>query len=157
MAFDPQVAIGAYPAIGIEGQTSRRQPGGPLASRAEQAGSVVVAVVVGDGDIGLSQHVLDGWIQLSPALLQLELALWPATAQGQDHFQAGSSRSDHPQWIGIAWVFAFEKGKRGFQRFDGDPCGARSAHRSHIQAEPIEVECRAVAKVQKVLLLDSIR
>lgn len=112
----------------------------------------MVAVVVCDGDIGLSQHVLDGWIQLSAVLLQLELALWPATAQGQDHLQAGSSRSDHSQWIGIAWVFAFEKGKRGFQRFDGDPCGARPAHRSHIQAEPIEVECRAVAKVQKVLL-----
>ena len=65
---------------------------------------------------------------------------------------AGAAGSDHPQWIGIAWVFAFEKGKRGFQRFDGDPCGARPAHRSHIQAEPIEVECRAVAKVQKVFL-----
>ena len=51
MAFDPQVVIGADPAIGIQGQTCRRQPGGPLASGAEEAGDALVAVAVGDGDI----------------------------------------------------------------------------------------------------------
>ena len=58
------------------------------------------------------------------------------------------TRSD----LGLAWVFAFEKSERGFQGFDGNPFGARSAHGSHIQAEPVEVECRAVEKFQTVLV-----
>ena len=60
MAFHPQAAIGADPAIGIQWQTSRREPSGALASGAEQAGSVVIAVVVGQGNAGLLQHLLDG-------------------------------------------------------------------------------------------------
>ena len=115
MAFDPQVAISADPTIWIQWQTSSPQPSGPLASSAEQAWSAVVVVVVGDGDICLSQQLLDGRIQLSPPLLQLKRPLRPASSQRQDDFQARSSRSDHPKWLGIAWVFAFEKGQRGFQ------------------------------------------
>ena len=40
------------------------------------------------------------------------------------------------------------KGNRSFQGLDGDSFGARSTYGSHIQAEPVEVECRSLTKVQ---------
>ena len=152
MSFHPQAAIGADSAIGIHRQTGRCQPGRAQASGAKQAGSAVWRVVLDQCDPSPLQHLLDAWIQLSAALLQLQLPLRPAASQRQHHFQARSSRSDHPQWPGIAWVFALEKGERCFQGLDGDPCGARSAHGPHIQAEPIEVEFRPPLKLETVLL-----
>ena len=86
MSFYSQAAVGVDTAIWIQRETGRCQPGRPLASSAEQAGSVVVAFVVGQGDAGLLKHLLDGWIQLSAALLQLQGPLRPSAAQCQDDF-----------------------------------------------------------------------
>jgi hypothetical protein len=41
----------------------------------------MVALVVDQGDVGLLQHLLEGWIQLSAALLQLQGSLRPAASQ----------------------------------------------------------------------------
>ena len=71
----------------------------------------MIAFVVDQGDSSLLQHLLNSWIQLSAALLQLQRSLRPAATQRQDNFQAGSSRADHPQRLGVAWVFACQKGE----------------------------------------------
>ena len=81
MPFHSQAAISTYSAIRIHRQTGCRQPGRALASCAEKTGSVMVALVVDQGDVGLLQHLLEGWIQLSAALLQLQGSLRPAASQ----------------------------------------------------------------------------
>ena len=80
MAFDSQEAICADTTVVIQWQTSRRQPGGSLASRAKQAGSAVVAVVVDHSDICSSQQLLNSWPKLPPPLLQLERPPRPAAS-----------------------------------------------------------------------------
>ena len=78
MAFDSQEAICADTTVVIQWQTSRRQPGGSLASRAKQAGSAVVAVVVDHSDICSSQQLLNSWPKLPSAVA----ARAPASASG---------------------------------------------------------------------------
>ena len=80
MSFHPQVSIGADSTIGIQRQTGCRQPAGALASGAEQAGSVMVPVIVDQGNPRPLQYLLEVWIQLSAALLQLQRSLRPAAA-----------------------------------------------------------------------------
>ena len=55
------------------------EPGWPLASRTEQAGSAVVTVVVDQGDAGPLQRLLDG---LNPAVPSVVAAEAAAVASG---------------------------------------------------------------------------
>ena len=92
--------------------------------------------------------------QLAEAAPSAVAARAPASASGvvgPERLPVRSSRADYPKWLGIAWIFVFEEGERGFHWFDRDPRCAWSAHSSHIKAEPVEVECRAVEKVQTFL------
>ena len=96
MAFHPQAAIRADPAIGIHRQASPCQPGGSLAPGAEQAGATGGDVVVDQGDAGPLQALPGGGIQLSRVVLQLQGPQRPAASQRQHDFQACRSRPDHP-------------------------------------------------------------
>ena len=50
-----------------------------------------MAVVVDYFDLRFPKHLLDGWIQLSAALLDLQSSLWPTPSKCHDDFQASST------------------------------------------------------------------